>query len=190
MPEKQDELSKYAGILAESITAIFAEKEVPLSQPPALERKNILEYKGRMRADGMEKFNCPTFVSVVNFFTSAKDMAKNNALGAVIVYIEQSFVKPIMKLLKYPAIDAEDMDALRDSAGTLANIISGRFKSALSLAGYIGLEMSHFMSYRNTATSGIAFCFKEYDKYEIDIFIESEKRLVVELTMGPIPRAR
>ena len=190
MATQEDELSVLAALLAKNIADIFKEKGVRLSQVPTLERKNILEYKGRMRADGMEKFNSPTFVAAVNYFVSSRDMQKNNALGTVIVYIEQNYVPTIMKLLKYPSINEENDDALCDSAGTLANIIAGRFKSAVSANGYIELEMSPFMSYRNTAPNGVAFCFKEYDKYQIGVFIFDKKRLVVELTMGHIPKTK
>lgn len=191
MNPKEEALEKLAKALSESIKGIFKERgEVRFSAEPVPVKKNIIEYQGRMRANGMEKFNNPTFVSCVNYYASAKDMEKHNALGAVIVYIEQSFVVDILRMLKYPPADDENMDALCDCCGTLCNIIAGRFKSAVSSMGYIELEMSSFVSSRNSITKGVEFCFKEYDKYEIPFYINGTKRLIVEMTMGTIPKAK
>ena len=191
MNPHEAELQTLANTLAESVVAIFKEKgEMKFSKPPAPKLKSIIEYNGRMRADGMEKFNNPTFVATVNFYLNAKEMEKHNALGAVVVYIEQGYVVDLLRLLKYPPVDDENMDALRDCCGTLCNIIAGRFKSAISSIGFIELEMSAFASYRNTAPRGVEFCFKEYNKYEIEFYITDIKRLVIEMTMAPIPKRR
>ena len=188
MAEKEDRLQKFAAELARAVTELLKEKgEIKFTKDPVLVRKNILEYNGRMRADGMEKFNDPTFVSTVNFYASAKDMEKHSALGALIVYVEQAYICTLLRLLKYPPVDDENIEAMKDSCGTLCNIIAGRFKSAISSMGLIELEMSPFSNYRNTASAGVEFCFKEYDKYEITFFIDNHKRLVVEMTMGAIP---
>jgi len=140
-----------------------------------------------MRADGMEKFNDPTFVSTVNYYASVKDMEKHSAVGALVVYVEQSYIVTLLKILKYPPVDDEDENAMKDSCGTLCNIFAGHFKSKISSMGFIELEMSPFFNYRNTASAGVEFCFKEYDKYEASFYFDNKKRLVVEMTMGAIP---
>lgn len=191
MPEKDDRLHKFALALLESVKEIFKEKsDVGFSKEPTLERKNIIEYNGRMRADGMEKFNDPTFVSTVNYYVNAKDMEKHSAIGALVVYVEQSYIVSLLRLLKYPPIDDEDENAMKDSCGTLCNIFAGHFKSKISSMGCIELEMSPFSNYRNTAANGVEFCYKEYDKYEISFFLDNKKRLVVEMTMGAVPQRR
>lgn len=188
MAEKEDRLHKLAVSLTQAIADLFKEKgEIKFSKDPAMERKNIIEYNGRMRADGMEKFNDPTFVSTVNFYVSAKDMERHNAIGALVVYVEQAYIVTLLRLLKYPPVDDENIEAMKDSCGTLCNIIAGRFKSTISSSGFIELEMSPFSNYRNTASAGVEFCFKEYDKYELTFYIDNKKRMVVEMTMGAIP---
>ncbi|MFA5087514.1 MAG: chemotaxis protein CheX [Candidatus Omnitrophota bacterium] len=185
------ELDKFAELLAKSIESLFKERgEIVFSRKPVLTRSNIVEYEGRMRVAGMEKFdNEPTYISAVSFFSNARDMEKHNTLGVVVVYVKQDYLATIMKMLQYPPIDDESDDELRDSCGTLCNIIAGRFKSEISAAGYVELEMSHFVNFRNSSFGGVEFCRSEYDKYQIEFVIQDKKQVVVEMSMGPVPRA-
>jgi len=187
--KQNSELDKFADMLEKGTIALFAEREVSLSGGAKKEKRKIIEYDGRMRADGMEKFdNEPTYVSAVNFYATEGDMEKQKTLGALIVYVEQSYIAKLMKMLQYPPIDDESDDAMRDSCGTLCNIISGRFKSEISKEGYIELEMSHFSNYRNSAFQGVSFCFSEFDVYQMDFEIDKTKRLVIEMTIGAVPK--
>ena len=188
--KQNSELDKFAELLNQGVVGLFKERgEIKFTSDPVMERKRLIESDGRMRADGMEKFeNEPTYVSAVNFYANEKDMEKGKTLGALIIYVEQTYIAKLMKMLRYPPIDDESDDAMRDSCGTLCNIVSGRFKSEISSAGYIELEMSHFMNYRNSAFSGVNFCYNEYDKYIIDFEIDKKKRLVIEMTMGAVPK--
>ena len=187
--KQNSEIDKFAEILEKSMIALFEERgEIKFSGDPKKERKQIIEYEGRMRADGMEKFdNEATYVSAVNFFANEKDMQKGKTLGALIVYVEQAYIVKLMKLLKYPPVDDENDDAMRDSCGTLCNIIAGRFKSEISAAGYVELEMSHFMNFRNSAFGGVAFCYNEYDMYQIDFDIQDKNRVAVYMTIRAVP---
>jgi len=183
------ELEKFGQILAQSVEKMFMERNsVHFSKDPELQKKLIIEYGGLMRADGMEKYNEPTFISYINFFLNAKDMEKNKAIGAIVVYIEQSYVTGLLKLLRYPLADDEDLDALADCCGTLCNIIAGAFKTEISKAGYLELEMSHFTSYRNRAVVGVPFHFDEREKMELAFFIQNQKRLMIDMTMGVLPK--
>ena len=182
-------LEQFVELLIKGTTALFMERgELQFSKPPEKNKKKIIEYKGKMRADGMEKFNQePTYVSAVNYFASAKDMQAKKAVGVVVVYVEQAYLPKLMKLLKYPPVDDESEDAMQDSCGTLCNIVAGRFKSEISSAGYIELEMSHFVTYRNSAFAGVDFCFAEFDMFEINFFLEGQKRMVAETSIGIVP---
>ncbi len=186
--KQNTELDKFAELLEGGLTALFHERgEVDFSGKPQKNRRQIMESEGKMCADGMEKFNNePTYVSAINFYTSKTDMEKKKTLGTIIIYVQQEYIAKLMKLLQYPPIDDESDDAMQDSCGTLCNIIAGRFKSEIASAGYIELEMSHFVSFRNTAFTGIAFCESEYDMYEIIFSIADKKRMVVEMTMGTV----
>lgn len=190
MGKQNAELDTFAELLIKSLIALFMERgELKFTNELKIKRHSITEYEGKMRADGMEKFdNEATYVSAVNFYASEKEMKKKKTLGALIVYVQQEYIAKLLKLLQYPPIDDESEDAMLDSCGTLCNIVSGHFKSAISASGYIELEMSHFMNYRNNAFLGVDFCYQEYDVVEIECEISGEKRLVVEMTMGIVPK--
>ena len=187
--KQNKELEKFADLLIKGVTALFAERgELEFSKDPEKERKTIIEYEGKMRADGMEKFNNePTYVSVVNYYASEADMQKNKVLGALVIYVEQAYLPKLMRLLQYPPVDDESEEAMLDSCGTLSNIIAGRFKSEVSSAGYIELEMSHFQTYRNSAFAGVSFCPSEFDMMTVSFEIANVKRLAMEMSMGVVP---
>ncbi|MDP2654272.1 MAG: chemotaxis protein CheX [Candidatus Omnitrophota bacterium] len=189
--KQNPDLEKFAEIFQTSIVGLFGERapELKFSKPPVKAKMPIIEYNGKLRADGMEKFdNEPTYVSAINYYANTKDMEKKKALGTVVLYVQQNYISKLVRILQYPPVDDESDEAMQDSCGTLCNIIAGRFKSEISNAGYIELEMSHFVTYRNSAVSGVDFCYNEYDKYEIVFEIEGQKRLVVELSIGVVPR--
>ncbi len=189
MGAKNKNLEEFANLLIKGMDGLFMERgEIKFSKPPEKVRGAIIEYKGKMQADGMEKYNNEAaYVSTVNYYLNALDMSKKKAVGALIVYVEQTYMPKMMKLLKYPPIDDESENALLDSCGTLCNILAGRFKSEIVSAGYIELEMSHFSTFRNRAVPGVDFCASEFDYYTVNFVIENEKRLVIDMSMGIIP---
>ncbi len=189
-PNNAEELFVLAVSLAEIVKDMFKTTgKTVLSREPVVERKPIVEFRQRMRVFGMEKFEQPTYIAAVNYYTDRKEMEARKALGAVIIYVEEDFVADLLRILQYPFIeDDDDEEQLKDACGTLCNVIAGHFKSAISQLGYIELQMSPFLSYRNSAFEGIQFYPQQTDKYEISFYIEEKKRLVLELTMGPIPR--
>ena len=190
MGKQNPELEKFADLLHQGTVALFQERNPDIKiKTPVKTHNKIIEYKGKMRADGMEKFNNrPTYVSAINYYANKVEMEKKKALGVVIVYVEPGYMAKMMKLLQYPPVDEEDEDALQDSCGTLCNIVAGRYKSEISKAGYIELEMSHFITSRNSVVPGVNFCFSEFDKYEIAFDLNGTKRLVLEISMGNVPK--
>ena len=191
MGAKNKDLEKFVDILIKGTEGLFNERsELKFTKDTEKLPSTIVEYKGKMQADGMEKFdNEATYVSTINYYLNAADMAKNKAVGALIVYVPQNYMAKIMKHLKYPPVDDENENALLDSCGTLCNILAGRFKSEIVAAGYIELEMSHFKTYRNTAVPGVDFCASEFDSFVINFYMENAKRMCFELSMGIVAQA-
>ena len=52
--KKNPELDKFAEILRKSVVALFNERgEIKFSTPPELTKKQIIEFDGKIRANGM-----------------------------------------------------------------------------------------------------------------------------------------
>lgn len=189
MQEINDDLHKLATALTKLIVKFFKENAaVEFSNKPQLKREFIREFNKKMRIYGVEKFSAPTFVSTVNYYKNLEDLQNSRPLGVLIVYIIQDYVSSLLKSFNYPDIDDSDDNALKDACGTLCNVIAGRFKAEISSMGFIELEMSHFTNYLNTSLRGVDYCVDQPEKYEITFEIYRQKKLVVEMSMGAIPR--
>ncbi len=185
----ENQLEILAGALRQGITKLLRERtEGQLPVKSQMEQKNIIEFMRKMRGDSIDKFTQPAFVSTVNYYANERDMTKRKPLGALVIYIEEDYVPVLLRTLKYPEVDFKQDDALKDACGTLANLIAGRFKSEMLERGFTDLEMSHFTNYRKSAMLGVDFDNRQTKKYEITFFIHETKRLIVELTMGPVPK--
>ncbi|NTV29172.1 MAG: hypothetical protein HGA80_03720 [Candidatus Omnitrophica bacterium] len=160
---------------------------IRLSAEPEIRERRIVQFGKRMRIDGLEKFSERTVFSSLHFYRDKSDMDKHNAVGCMIVYIPVSYLSRLLHLLDYPRVEEDDEEDLLDGCGTLTNLFGGWFVKELSAQGYVHLEMSHFESYINTAVNGIEFSSDQGSKCEIDFKIRDVKRLVMELTMAPIP---
>ena len=183
-------LETLATVLKDALVKMFIDYGgINIGIDAEVQRKNIVDFRDHhLRADGIEKFNTPCCVGFINYYLSEKDLKDHKPIGAIIVYLENNYISQLMKILKYPVLDDEDEEALLDGAGTICNILAGAFKSEMSIHEYAGLEMSAFQTYRNAALTGVKFHPKEYFLYELDFFIEKEKRIILEFTMGPVPK--
>lgn len=188
--EESDEFKVQASLLAEVIRRILEQKaDIRLSEKPRIESKPITEFRKKIRVSGLTKFDEKTYVSAVNFYQNEKDLEKHKAAGAIIIYVPEMYVVKLFKDLQYPEmLDENDEDSLEDACGTFCNLIAGSFKSGLSQLEYKELAMSHFMSYQNTAPDGVEFQPNQKYLYEISFYIQGEKRIVADFSMGPIQK--
>lgn len=190
MPESNpaDQLLLLAETLAQGVSSLLKERAyIRLSHPPRIVKQEVIEYRGRMRVFGVEKFDDPTCISAVNYYLNSEDMRSNRPVGALIVFVEQGYLAYLLKAMRYPQVNESLSRAVLDGCGALANLIAGRFKSDMRKMGLASLEMSTFYNYLDKAPDGIAFDPRQRTKYEVNCQINGEKRLVVELTMGTIP---
>jgi len=189
--DNTEELLTLALLLATVIKNICKERGgLRLSQEPIIEKRDIIEFRQRMRIFSEEKFDLTTVVSKINFYTNEKDMQKHNALGVIVIFLEKEYVPEFMQLMKYPDIEEEEEDAILDACGTFCNLIAGRFKTEIVKRGYADLFMSHFSNYLNTAYEGVEFSNEQVEKYMVSFYISGIKRIVVEMTMDTLPRLK
>ena len=188
-PNDPKEFEIQAMLLAEVVRRILKKRgEIDLSGKPILELKPVTEFMKRMRVTALGKFEGTTYISTVNFYQNTEEMESNKALGVIILYIHEEYIVKLLQRLNYPVTDEENEESLADGCGSFCNLIAGNFKSGLTQLGYIELEMSHFSSFRNELVNGVGFCPFQLQKYEISFDIGGKKRIMVDLSMGPIPR--
>ncbi len=185
--DNSEELFTMSLALTAAVKKTFFEKsEMKFSSEPLIEKNLIVQFMHRMRVDAMEKFNVTTIFSVVHFYQNVEAMQYGKVSGALAVYIEKKFVPEILRMLKYPYIDYDDDNEVKEGCGAIVNLLAGQFKKEISVLGYRDLEMSHFTSYVNTFADGIEFPAGQKYKYEISFEIDDKKRMVVEMIMGDI----
>jgi hypothetical protein len=189
MLSQPQDLGILSAALAAAVKKILKDRGgIFLSQEPETVEKNIVEFGRRMRVDALEKFGDRTVFSAVKFYVDGAHMSRDEAAGALVVYIPVMHLAHFLKMLEYPEIDEEVDEALMDGCGTVANLIAGAFVKDIAKIGFGFLQMSHFETYINTAVNGIEFSPEEKIKHEITFMINGQKRLVAELTMGRIPK--
>ncbi|MDP8212909.1 MAG: hypothetical protein P9X22_06440 [Candidatus Zapsychrus exili] len=187
--KKTDELYLQSKLLSEVVKRVLGrDSNIVLDKEPSIRSVKIVEFMKRMRVTSWEKFDKTAYISTINLYLTEKDIEKNRAIGAVIVYILDEHILNLFKKLKYPI--EEEEESYEDACGTLCNVIVGNFKAALTQWGYKDLVMPHFLSYKNDVPNGVAYDFSQKDKYEISFVIADEKMLVIDLTLGKIPKDR
>jgi hypothetical protein len=183
---QRGDLYEMATVLANVVRQILLVKgDIRLSADPVIREKEVVQFHKRMRVDGLEKFGQRALVSAVNFYMDKDQMDDLHAVGAMVVYVPVDYIDRLMWLMEYGHVDEDDDGAILDASGTVANLFAGSFVKELMGRGY---EMSHFESFVNTVVDGIYFSPDQDKKYEIEFFIRKEKRIVVELTMGRVPK--
>lgn len=176
-----------AVLLTKVIERLLQQKgRLYLSAKPQIRKVAIIEFMKRMRVWGLEKFQGTTYISTVIFYKDEKKLKKDEALGVLVIYIEEEYVNYLLDRMEYPIEDAYDTEALMDACGTLANLIAAKFKSGLVQIGLKDLAMSHFSSYRDQILNGVPYDRHQKSKYEISFEIKGVKRLVADLTLGPL----
>ena len=183
-----DDLYVQALLLAKVVERVLKHRaDIELSSAPKVELKPITEFIKRMRISGLTKFDERTYISTVNFYKNEKDGEQKKAIGAIIIYLPEMYVFKLLNELQYPAvIDEDDQAALLDACGTFCTIVAGNFKSGLTQLGYQELVMSHFSNYQNDVLNGVEYDPTQKELYEINFEIKGVKRIVADLTMGPI----
>lgn len=186
--DQLDERYIQALMLARVVKRILKKRaNIDLSANPTFIVKPIAEFMNRIRVSSLNKFDETTYISTINFYKTRDDLDKHDALGALIIYISESYLIELIRKLNYPDVDEDDPEAMLDSIGTFCNLIAGNFKAGLTQLGYIELVMSHFSGYENKVLMGIEFSPNENQMYEIQFEIGDEKRIVAEFSMAPIP---
>lgn len=160
------------------------------TENPSVRTVDIIEYEGRMRVTGMEKFNAPSYVSVVNYYLNQSDLEKHRAKGAVVVFVDAENAGKLYKALGFAVPDDEDESSMLDACGELCNVLGGSFKNELSNMGFIDMSMSAPHNYKNTVMQGVEYSPDQETKQEFSFYYWKRKAIVVEVTLANIPQKK
>ena len=188
-PQRVEELKVQANALVEIVKDIFDKKAgIKFNPAPAVERRDLIEWQGKMRIAGMEVFNASTYISYINYYLSEADKQKKNALGAVVLYILEEQLFSVITKLGYPKVDDENPEELKEGCGRICVDMANDFQKKLAAMGYPALVMGAVDNNRNTVPVGVSFNVKEYDKFVTSFCLNDKKVIAVELTLGPMPK--
>jgi len=186
--KKIDDFYIQALMLSKVIKRIFERKaKLELSRKPYFVLKPITEFMKRLRVSRLDKFEEKTYISTINYYKDEKALLNHVPVGALIIYIGETYLIDLIKKMDYPEVDIDDSEALEDACGTFCNLIAGNFKSGLTQLGYVELVMSHFTGYQNEVLNGVEFPVTQKNMYEINFEVKEERWIVAELSMGSIP---
>ena len=160
------------------------------SEPAQTKEIELVEYEGRMRALGTEKFNAPAFISVVNYYLTPGDMERHKAKGALVLYLDFENAGKLLKGLGIAIPDDEDDMSMVNACGKLCDGWSSAFKKELVGLGYADLVMSSPCNYKNSVLEGVEYSADQKTKHECSFFYWKRKAIVVELTLAAIPQKR
>ena len=184
-----DDLYLQAVCLTGVILRTFEHKgKLDVTSKPLPKIRPIVTANRRMSIMSLNKFSGTTYIGIINFYKNKTDSKSGNAIGALIVYMGERFIVDLFAQMGYPGLDENNEQELEDAVGTFCNIIAGKFKLALKQLDFIELEMAHFSTYQNQVREGVLYDPKESRKYEMTFEIDKQKAMIVELTLGAVPR--
>ena len=154
------------------------------SQDPVSVKRDIIEYSSRMRVFGMEMFNGPCYISVVNYYFSQSHVQRHDACGAFVLYVEEGSSEKLFKALGYRDFHDEDEATMLETCGKLCNVLGGNFKNELAKQGFGDLVMSAPQNYHNSVPEGVEFHYDEYSKSETSFYLWKEKIVAADITLS------
>jgi len=174
------------GELAVRATQNILQKQckVTFSQDPDVTELEIIEYNSRMRVFGMEKFNGPCFIAVINFFRNNGSSENKITCGSLIIYIDEMCTTTILKAISGGSFDEDDAEVVMQYTGELCNIIADELKNELTKIGYSDLLISKPINYQNDIPEGVDFEFREAKYHESSYYIKEKKAIVVNFSLG------
>lgn len=175
----------FTGIIEELITTkggLFPTKPFDLAV------KHIEEYEGRMRVNATDKFDVSVYIAAISFYLNQTDLQIHRARGAMIFYMDTEVADKVFKAAAYQVPYDEDDESMMALCGTLGHSIAETLRDRLAAAGFISLEISAPVVYKNTIPEGVEFSKDQDEKQELSFYFLKHKALAIDWTMAPIPK--
>jgi hypothetical protein len=153
------------------------------TEAPKIIEKDILEYDGRMKVSGLEKFQSVNFISVVHFYSNQAEQKQNKPKGAMVLYVEFENAAKLYKALGLSVPDDEDDASMMNACGMMAKQISEAFNKALADSGQGSMILSEPDNYKNNIMQGVPYSRDQKKMLEFDFFYWKKKAIVIDLTL-------
>jgi len=189
MGKSEIEVEVLGKMFLEAASEAIAQKSTTApSSDPEVKVLDILEYDGRMRIVSMEQFNGPAYISVVNYFLSARDMEKHvNCCGALVVYVESSMAEKLLKALGHADANEEEEQTVLSACGQVATVFAESFANKLAGSGYQQLTLAEPKNYKNAVNDGVEYSKDQVEKAEVSFSFWKQRALVMDVVIGAIP---
>jgi len=158
------------------------------TEPMQAKNIDIVEYNGRMRCIGIEKFAAPAYISVINFYLNAQDASSHKrAKGALVAYVEFENAGKLYKNLGISIPEDEDDASMMNACGEFCKMLANALVEELAKKGYADLFLSAPSNYKNSIMQGAEYSLDQTQKYELSFFCWKRKAIVVESSFASIP---
>lgn len=153
------------------------------SQEVNVVEKTMMDYEGRMRTLGLDKFNGLCYLSAINLYKSEAAREKQDTVGGLVIYFEDVSSERVFKALDHRA-NMDDDESIFQSAGDINKELAEELNTQLVSKGYPALTMSDPMVSKNDLIEGIPFHKSQYGYYEAELYLWKKKVMVVSLTLA------
>lgn len=154
------------------------------SDPSTQRTQNIIEYQGRMSATGMNKFNGPTHIAAVSFYSNEQDRDKHRAKGAIVIYLEASNTEKVLRAFGHTVGDDDEEEETLTACGKICVMLANKLKDSL---GCSSLVISEPATGKNNVPEGVDFSGDQNQMQEFSFYFWKKKAMVVDITMADVP---
>jgi hypothetical protein len=171
-------------ILTSSKRVFLKESSVSFSSEPQVEQKEIIEYGGRMRISGLEKFNDACFISATQFYKTEEDLSEKSAIGAMVIYIKGDVADKVFRSFGVKKFDEVDQDSMLEISSEISKKFTTHFLKELQTSGQGSFISSEPIGYVSNALEGVSFSYDETKYCEASFHLFKEKAVVIDVTFA------
>jgi hypothetical protein len=158
------------------------------TKPFEIAAKPIDEYEERMLIKAADKFDVAVYIAATSIYLNKGDKQAHRARGAMVIYMDIEVADKLFKAAGLQVPYDEDDESMLALCGSLCQLIADALKDRLAANGYVGLEFSTPVVYKNAISEGVEFSKDQHEKQEISFYFLQHKALVIDWTLAPIPK--
>lgn len=163
-----------------------AMKTPPMTNDPVIVESEIIEYQGRLRVIGVDKFKAPCYIVASSFYNDETNKEnEKNACGTLIICIKEDQAIRLLNGLGQSDFDEDDPEAMMTECDALLDNYAKKLLSALSRSGYKSLIRADSVRDKNSIPEGVDFPSKQYHFVEVQFELWREMCLTIAAVFDP-----